>query len=82
MTQNKANFRFDVLRRNRQTELGAVAEAAAVQGEAALTAALAAAEREAVYETAHGPRAVARSRDRARAGWGPRRAVVRLKDQW
>ena len=69
MAQDEADFRFDALRRNGQTEQEAVAEAAAVQEEASLTAALATAERDAMYEAMHGPGAVARSRDRARAGW-------------
>ena len=53
-----------------------MAEAAAVQGEAALAAALAAAEREATYEAMHGPGAVARLRGRARAVWGRVRIAV------
>ena len=76
MAPDEADFCFDALRRNRQTEQEAVTEAAAVQEEAALTAALAAAEREAVYEATHGPGSVARSRDRARAGWDRVRIAV------
>ena len=57
----------DDSRRNRQTEQEAVAQAAAVQ-EGLEEATLAAAGREAMDEATHGPGAVARSRDRARAG--------------